>query len=280
MAFTPLLPVGGVAGWSLLTRIEDQQRETFAKSPEITRAMAHFEENIRTAVSAEDLVGDRRLLQVALGAFGLEDEIDKRAFIQKVLESDPLDTRSFANRLVDPRYREMANAFGYGSVLGPRVADIGFPGEITASFKERQFEVAVGDADADLRLALNARRELAKHAASAEEAGRDGSAWFAALGDRPLRAVIEKAFGLPSAFAQIDLDQQRETLRSKTRELFGEESIAVFSDPENVETMIRRFLARSAAEQGASGYTPGQGAVALLQSGAAGFANLVQSRFG
>ncbi|MGR3782448.1 MAG: DUF1217 domain-containing protein [Albimonas sp.] len=280
MAFTPLLPVGGVAGWSLLQRIEDQQRQTFAKSPEITRATAYFEEKIHTAVSAEDLVKDRRLLQVALGAFGLEDEIDKRAFIQKVLESDPLDAKSFANRLVDPRYRDLANAFGYGSILGPRVADIGFAGDIAASFKERQFEVAVGDADSDMRLALNARRELAKHAAAAEESGRDGKAWFAALGDRPLRAVIEKAYGLPSAFAQIDLDQQRETLRAKTRELFGEESIAVFNDPEKVETMIRRFLARSAAEQGASGYVPGQGAVSLLQAGAASFANLVQSRFG
>ncbi len=280
MAFTPILPIGGVAGWSLLTRIEDQQRETFAKSPEVTRAITHFEETIHKAVTAEDLVKDRRLLQVALGAFGLEDEIDKRAFLQKVLESDPLDTKSFANRLVDPRYRDFANAFGYGSILGPKVADIGFPGEIAAAFKERQFEVAVGDADTDLRLALNARRELAKHAADAEEAGRDGRAWFAALGDRPLRSVIEKAYGLPSAFAQIDLDQQRDTLRSKTRELFGEESIAVFSDPDKVETMIRRFLARSAAEQGASGYVPGQGAVSLLQAGAASFANLVQSRFG
>ena len=266
MAFAPLLPIGGVAGWSLLQRIEEQQRQTFAKSPEITRATTHFEVAINTAVTAEDLVNDRRLLQVALGAFGLEDELDKRAFIQKVLESDPLDSKSFANRLVDPRYGEMANAFGYGSVLGPRVADVGFAGEITSAYKERQFEVAVGDADSDLRLALNARRELAKHAATAEASGRDGSAWFEALGDRPLRSVIEKAYGLPTAFGQIDLDQQRDTLRT--------------SDPENVETMIRRFLARSAAEQGASGYVRGQGAITLLQAGAAGFASLVQSRFG
>ncbi|MDF2235599.1 DUF1217 domain-containing protein [Albimonas sp. CAU 1670] len=280
MAFTPLLPLGGVAGWSLLQRIEDRQRETFEKSPEITRAVAHFQETIHKAATAEDLVNDRQLLQVALGAFGLEDEIDKRAFIRKVLESDPLDTRSFANRLVDPRYRDLANAFGYGSVLGARVVDAGFADKIATAYKERRFEVAVGDADSDLRLAMNARRELAKHAAEAERTGRDGSSWFAALGDRPLRAVIEKAYGLPDAFAQIDLDQQRETLRAKTRELFGEESIAVFSDPEKVDTMIRRFLARSAAENGTGGYVPGQGAVTLLQAGAASFANLVQSRFG
>ena len=280
MAFIPLLPVGGVAGWSLLQRIEDQQRQTFASSSDITQATTHFENRINSAVAAEDLVKDRRLLRVALGAFGLEDEIDKRAFIQKVLESDPLDSRSFANRLVDPRYREMANAFGYGSMLGPRVADVGFASEITDAYRERQFEVAVGAADSDLRMALNARRELRKHAAAAEASGRDGSAWFEALGDRPLRVVIEKAYGLPSAFAQIDLDKQRETLRGKTRELFGDESIAVFSDPDKIDAIIRRFLARSTAEQGASGYVAGQGAVALLQVGAASFANLVQSRFG
>ena len=279
MAFAPVVPMGGVSGWILMKRIEGQQRETFDKSPEIKRATEYFQANIHKATSASELMKDRRLLEVALGAFGLEDEIDKKAFIQKVLESDPLDQRSFANKLIDSRYGDMANAFGYGSILGAQVGQSDFAAKITADYASHMFEVAVGESDADLRLALNARSQLADLAELAIDTGKDGSAWFKALGDRPLREVLQTAFGLPSAFSQIDLDKQRDVLREKTRELFGEESIAVFQDPEKVDLLVRRFLARKTAEQGITSATPGAGALTILQSGAASFANLIQSRF-
>ncbi len=50
--------------------------------------MAYFEANIGKVETAADLVGDRRLLKVALGAFGMDGEIDKRAFLRKVLEEE------------------------------------------------------------------------------------------------------------------------------------------------------------------------------------------------
>ncbi|MFO7856361.1 MAG: DUF1217 domain-containing protein, partial [Paracoccaceae bacterium] len=119
MSFAPVLPLGGVAGWALLQRVEAGQREVFERRPDVARLAAAFEARIASVRSASELVADRQLLQVALGAFGLDEEIDKRAFVRRALESDPADPRSFANRLVDARYRNLSAAFGFGAAGGP-----------------------------------------------------------------------------------------------------------------------------------------------------------------
>ena len=73
----------------------------------------------------------------------------------------------------------------------------------------------MGDADNNMRLAMNFRREIAELAQGA------GGSWYAMLGSKPLRQVIEKAFGLPSAFSQIDIDKQRDVLRTRRGRMFG-----------------------------------------------------------
>lgn len=279
MAFAPVLPLGGVAGWLLLQRVEDTQRATFEKSPDIEREAAYFAENVSKATSPADLVADRRLLNVALTAFGLESEIDKRAFIRKALESNTLDPESFAVKLVDDSYEKMARAFGYGDITGARVADPGFAGDIVAAYKERSFDTAVGESDSSLRLALNARRELEGFAETAAKSATPDSVWFSVMGDLPLREVLQTAYGLPDSFSQIDIDKQRETLQDKTRELFGTDSVEAFADPENVEALIRRFLARDAVNNGPTSATRGTAALSLLQQAGSSFASLVQSRF-
>jgi hypothetical protein len=264
MSFSPVLPLGGVAGWSLLQRVEAGQREAFERRPDVARLASAFEARIGEIGSAAELVADRRLLQVALGAFGLDEEIDKRAFVRRALESDPADPRSFANRLVDARYRRFAAAFGFGALGGPETGRPGFGKEIADAFRERAFEIAVGESDPSLRLALNARRELAAYAA-----GRDpeGAGWFSLLGDRPVRRVVETALGLPPSFGQLDVDRQRDELRARVRAEFGQGSLAVFSDPGAVEEIIRRFLVRETAAAGPSASAPGATALQLLGGG-------------
>src|SRR5690606_39015084 len=94
MSFQPTIPMGGLAGWRFLERTAAAQRAAFERGPELARDIAYFQERIAAVGSAEELVADRRLLKVALGAFGLEDEIDKKAFVRKVLEGGTDDPRS------------------------------------------------------------------------------------------------------------------------------------------------------------------------------------------
>lgn len=264
MSFRPVIPLGGVSGWTLLKRAEADQRASFERRPDVARLSAAFEARIGSVGSAAELVADRELLQVALGAFGLEAEIGKRAFIRRALESDPSDPRSFVNRLVDARYRKLASAFGFGAATGPETGRAGFGARIGQAFRERAFEVAVGESDPGLRLALNARRELAAYARGRDP---DGAGWFALLGDRPVRRVVEAAFGLPEGFGRLEIDRQRDELRSRMRAEFGDGGLAVFRNPDAVEKVIRRFLIRDATASGPSASTPGMAALSLLGGG-------------
>ncbi len=279
MSFDPIVPVGGVAGYRLLVRTETTQRAVFDRQPEIARDVAYFQENIAKVTSAEQLVADRRLLTVALGAFGLGDEIDKKAFIRKILAEGTENREALANKFVDPRYGEIAKAFGFGNLAGARTGDPGFGQRITDAYRVRAFEIAVGEQDESLRLALNFRREIGKFANANDPVS---TAWLSALGDQPVRAVLEGAFNLPAGFSQLDVDRQREELQRVALRDFGSKSMAVFNDPENVDKAINRYLIRKSIENGPSASTPGMAALSLLQGavGPSAAQNLLLSNLG
>lgn len=263
MSFVPITPLGGFAGWKYLNKTLVPQTDTFARSPEFVRDTQSFREKIAGVKSAEDLVGDRSLLKVALGAFGLDDDINKNFFIRKVLEEGTLLSDAFANRLVDKRYAKMSEAFGFGSLMGARTADAGFAEGIIGAYKERQFEIAVGNNSESLRLALTFRREIG---AIAGTSATDKAKWFTLLGNPPMRKVVEDAFNLPSAFAALDLDRQVETLREKMLSKFGETELSAFQSDDAIEGMIQQFISKSEIASGYANGVKGSTALMLLQS--------------
>lgn len=262
MSFAPVVPLSGYGGWTFLQRTMATQKAAFQASPATKTDEAYFREKIGAITTAEDLVADRRLLKVALGAFGLDADIGNKYFIRKVMESSTLDTAALANRLADKQYLKLAKAFGFGDFAVPRTQLSDFADTILNPYHDRQFEIAVGEQNGDLRLALNAERELASLAASGSG---DSTKWFTIMGNAPVRQVFQTAFGLPAGFGAIDLDRQLEVLRSKAEAAFGDASVAQFTDPERVEALLRRFLTRSEATS-LSPLTPGFGALQLLQS--------------
>jgi hypothetical protein len=265
--FRPAIIVSGYGGWRVLEKTAPKQREVFERSPGLLRDIEYFRENIAKAKTAEDLVKDRRLLTVALGAFGLGDEINKRAFIQRILEGGTDNSDSFANRLNEPRYKAMAKAFGYGNVAGAKVELNSFQDDIVARFKSLEFERAVGEVDGDMRIAMNFKREILA-IASGESVDRAG--WLQAMGQLPVRTLLTTAFGLPDSVAQLDIDRQKEMFETKAEQLYGDSSAKVFLDPENVEDIIRRFFLFKQMKSGPNATTPGMGALTMLQSSALG----------
>ncbi|MEL6481155.1 MAG: DUF1217 domain-containing protein [Pseudomonadota bacterium] len=274
----PAIPTGGVAGLKLLDRTYDRQLDTFSKSPELQREMEDFLARAGSVQSAGELVADRQLLKVALGAFGLEDELPKRALIRKVLEEGTINPDSLANRLVDPAWARFAAALGFGD-LGNRLDQESVRQDITERYRVRQFERAVGDIDVDLRLALNFRREITE---IAESPSVDRSGWFRIIGSEPLRLVVLGALGLPESIGSLDIDLQVTRLQERSEQVFGGSSPAVFADPTLAEEAVERYLFASAVAQGPAASTPGSAALTLLQSsplGSVGTANLAASRF-
>lgn len=263
MSFAPIIPFSGYTGWSFLKRTMEMQKTAFQAAPDLKRNEDYFRAKIGTVKTAEALVSDRRLLSVSLGAYGLGDDINNRFFIRKVLEDGTLNPDALSNRLADKQYKAFSSGFGFGDYATPRTQLTDFADKTLAAYRARSFETAVGAQDDNLRLALNAERELAT---LSQRSASDDTLWFTVMGSTPLRKVFETALGLPSSFASLDLDRQLGILKEKTEKVFGEGTIAQFSDPESVETLIRRFLVRSEALASYSASTPGAMALQLLQN--------------
>ncbi len=272
MPFEPALPVTGLAGLRFLERTKDQQVELFNKSPDVQREVDYFLENAGNFTTVDQLVTDRRALAVVLGAFGLDDDIDKAAFVRKVIEEGTFDNRSFANRLVDPAYREMAAALGFGDVGGLLVFE-NTRANIVAQYRERQFELAVGEVDLDMRLVLNFKREIAD---TASKNVNERTGWLLALGSPPMRQVVESALGLPSQFALIDIDQQVNEVIDRASNLFGFKDVSAFQDPELIDKFVDRFMLQQQVRNGSTAATS-SGSVALSLLSTSGLGSVAQS---
>ncbi len=270
MSFAPVIPFTGYAGWKFLGRTLQTQQAAFAASATRQRDDDYFREKIASITTAEDLVADRRLLKVALGAFGLDADIDNRFFIRKVLEEGTLDTSDLANRLSNKSYAEFSRAFGFGDHTVPRTTLADFPDEILTAYRERQFEVAVGEADNSMRLALYAQRELPMLAAKSTSAL---TKWYSVIGSPPLAEVMRTAFGFPESFSATEVDTQVANLQRRADAMFGSSDPALFAEPAKVEKLVKMYLLRT---QSAAGSVSAQSAaLQLLQGGAASRSDLL-----
>lgn len=246
MTFTPVLPSTGYTGWAFLQRTLATQQASFDKSPEIKRDIDYFNAKIGNVKTADQLVGDRRLLKIALGAFGLDNDLDSKAFIKKILSDGTVKTDALANKLADKAYQRFSAAFGFGDLAVPRTQNSTFAAEITSAYEQRQFESAVGEQDNSLRLALNAQREIPGLAAKKSS---EDTKWYTILGNTPMRTVVQAALGLPDSTASLDVDQQLVMFKDRANKIFGADSVKQFTDPNQMEKLVRRYLVKVQADQ-------------------------------
>jgi Protein of unknown function (DUF1217) len=263
MTYTPAVPISGYAGWTFLKRTYDTQTRAFSASTEIKRDEDYFRAKIGSVKTAEQLVSDRRLLKVALGAYGLDADINNKFFVRKVLEDGTLKDGALSNRLADKQYRAMSAGFGFGDFSVPRTQLSDFADKTLALYKTRRFESAVGTQNNDMRLALNAERELP---ALAAKTSSEATKWFTVMGNSPLRQVLEKALGVPGSVASLDLDRQLEIFQERSDRILGDAGIAQFADPKKLDVMIRRFLLQSEVASVTATQSPSAGALRTLQN--------------
>jgi hypothetical protein len=239
--FQPIIPMNGLSGWRFLQNTYDAQFDAFTKSSALQRDTEYFSEKIGQVTNVEDFVSDRRLMTVALGAFGLEEDINNRFFIQKVLEDGITNDDALANRLADTRYRDLSEAFGFGPQGFLQVGRTDFADNIIAKFESASFESAAGEQNGAMRIALYAQRELSDLASA--EMSLDAK-WFTIMGDPPMREVFEKALNLPSSIGQIDIDQQLGVFKDAAEKVFGSNDPAQFAGSDAQQKLLTKFVVR------------------------------------
>lgn len=249
MGFQPFVVGTGLVAWRNLQRTLPNQLDAFANSAEQNRLTSYFEQRAPALTSAEEVVSDRQVLSVALGAYGLQDDLDNRYFIKRILAEGATDTDSLANRMADSRYERLADDFaldGLSRFTGilPSVAE-----DITEQYTRQAFALSVGESQESLRFSLNAETELDRLADS--DMSEDAK-WFTVMGNAPLRAVFETALSLPSSFGQLDIDKQLQVFREKSMANFGVDDISDLASEDVRSDLIDRYLLKDQLNQGQS----------------------------
>ena len=275
MTFKPIVPIGGLAGFRFIERTKETQQATFNNSPSIARDIEYFKENIKNAATADDLTNDYRLLKVALGAFGLETEIGKKYFVNRILSEGTDEPTALANKLVDTRYQKLAREFGYGNQEGPAIEQSDFAEKIISKYKTQKFEAAVGESDNNIRLALNFQREIM---AFSDPEARTDTQWYQIMGNSPMRTVVETALGLPTSVGALSVERQLEIFKEKTSALYGSEKVSAFTETDNLENLVKDYLLRAQSAPNLNSGAKGYSALVLLQSSNSSGANLLLSK--
>ncbi len=282
---------------AFVTLLSDKRWESFAKafnpqeSDGVSPAIMQYEIEdrlIKMGAPAEDLDIVRRqfqfidsnldfilfpeLMDVTISAFGLPKDTFGNSYFANAILSDPNKPTSFVNQIGDERWVDLSRTLGAFAGASGNVGVPSFVSGAIESYVTRSFEIAVGGVDQDLRLALNFAREIGGIAGAGSVAT---AGWFEIMGSEPLRQVVDRAFGLPREFAQLELDSQRVEYEARALRLFGGSDPSVFLQEQNVVTALTRFLAGGQSDLTSA---PGYGAVQLMSQTAA-FAGLAGRTF-
>jgi Protein of unknown function (DUF1217) len=216
-----------------------------ADNPENARATADYRARITTIKSVDDFMKDDRIYTYALKAHGLEDMAYAKAFIRKVLEEGIDGRDAFANKLSDPRYRELAETFNFKRHGATTTIFTRAQEGTVAKFNRQALEVQAGGDNEGVRLALYFARK-------APEAANT----FDLIADPALARVIQIATGLPQSIGALDIDKQAAMIEWRL-------DTATLKEPDKLARLIERFTALWDVEAQAAAPTL-DGAAALL----------------
>lgn len=209
-----------------------------------------------------DLVLYPELRDIVLSAFDLPKDSFTGEFFTSMIISDPDDPNSFVNLYDDDRWKELVEMMGTYASEGGNLSDDDYVEEVIDMYENKRFEIAVGEQDQNMRLALNFERLIGDYS--------EKDNWYSILADEPLRTVLDSVFSTPDGFIQLDLEDQVVWYENQSRQMFGDSTPAVFADSENIEEALRRYLAAIDAEStsGVSLTTPGYSAISVLSNAA------------
>lgn len=203
---------------------KDAHMKMFEAQPTTARDIEKFKEEIVNVKSVDDLMKNRTLLTVTLSAFQLESEVDKTAFVKKMLSEDPDDDNSLVNKLVEPRWTKLANALAGLNQDPDFFQNEANVNALLKGYKTNEFEKFEGQNAEGIRESMYFKRS----AGGVEEISQ-------ILADKTLMSVVRVGLGLPESFLSLDYEQQKARL-SKEIDLDD------FSSPEKIDKMIERFL--------------------------------------
>ncbi|WP_226627511.1 DUF1217 domain-containing protein [Alloyangia pacifica] len=230
---------------------EDKEHELIQEEAEHKRAIDYFMENIESVETVDDLMADYKLYSFVMKAYDLEDQIFGKAMMEKILKSNIEEDDALVNKLTDDRFETFYNAMGFSEdgMANLNTVDADWKATIVAAYVDTTYVNAKAEDNEALGMALEFRRKAANVTSA-----------YDLLADADMAQFIRTALGLPDEIASGDIDKQAALLASRV-------DIEMLSDPDYVETLVKKYAAISDAT---SDLSSTNAAVQLMTSAASG----------
>lgn len=229
---------GSIVQYQVINAQRDRLMTQFEKLPQVKNDLEHLKKAAPNLTTVDALLKDRRSLQVVLSAFQLEDQVDARALLKKVMTQDPEDTASLSNQLSDPRYKQLAKAIyplSQGTKIFSSTASVK---AIIGAYETNEFEKYQGEQTPGMREAMYFKRNIAGITSPLQ-----------IVGSKQFMEVARVALGLPKEIAYQTAKKQAEIIGKRI-------DITKFSDPAFVDRFVNRYLANNDQQQYGSGGDP------------------------
>ena len=219
-----------IASYQLISSNMARSLQQTLDKPDVQRETAYFLEHIGDVKSIDAFMANDRLFSYAMKAFGLSDMTYAKAFVRKVLTEGVTSTTSFANKLVDTRYREFATAFDFAAQGEHATAVSASTSGTVEKYLHQMLEEDAGAMDDGVRLALY----FARKAPNIKNA-------YQVLADPALIKVVQTALGISPLTSASNIDKQSAMMTKGF-------NFADFQDPAKLKKFLQRFSAMWQAE--------------------------------
>ncbi len=216
----------------------------------VEKLISALETRTQPAADATEFFDDPSFFLAAMNIFDLPQGSEETAYTRRVLSSDPTSATSSYALASDVGYRLLHDSLNFQSETSAHTYPPGFEEAVIESYLQRQFEVAVGNVDNSMRLALGLERSLQE---IVDGNSSNNGRWFAVMGALPVRAVFESSFGLPDAFGQLDIDQQLDVFKQRSQSILGTTEVSDFLKADVFDELQRRYLSSQSIATGSSG---------------------------
>ena len=196
--------ISSLAQFKQIRKNEVRYREQFQNRADVQKEISNFKKQAAKIESVDELVKDRRVLGVLLSAFGLESELGNPGKLKAIINSDPTDVNSFANRLNDPRFGALAEFIDAPNKDLLNLVTASKQQEVIDKFLTNEFQKDVGSQNPAIRDAFFFLNKI-----------NDVDSTFGILSDLPLRTIITSTLRLPPEIARQSVEKQASLIETK-----------------------------------------------------------------
>lgn len=211
-------------------RFLDDNERTAAREAATKKAEV-YQERIQSIDTVKELLADRDVIDVVIGAYGLDPEDVTDDFLKQVFASDLSDPKSFVNQQPDGRWAELVASFNFdanGNLTRETIGTVQQRGETLETvnkYLRQTLEENEGASNEAVRLALYFERT----APNITDA-------YGLIADDALMAVFRTTFGFSDEFSNMDVDQQARIINDNL-------DLADLQDPAKLERFLQRYTA-------------------------------------